>query len=93
MPFWVYYNDNGLRVRQQDASFAAQEVSVVAGVPAAPRSGSMTTLEYHDVHHVLQPDIRKDFASVAEMKAWLAERSAVVRRNSALRLKAKGKAR
>jgi hypothetical protein len=72
---WVYFNTIGLRVRQQDATFAALEVPVDAGLPVPLGIGSWAAREYHDAHHVSEPDNRRTFVSIAEMKAWFEERS------------------
>ena len=46
------------------------EVSVDGSAPAPPGHGA---IEYHDVHAIDQPELRKTFKSFSKMKAWFKE--------------------
>ena len=73
MTAWVYYDGDGNRVREEDASFKGKEVQVDSGVPAPPNHASVSAVEYHDVHAISQPELRKTFKSLSNLKAWLKE--------------------
>jgi hypothetical protein len=51
--------------------------------PAPPGHRSLGAIEYHDVHAIDQPELRKTFKSFSKMKAWFKEHA----------LKTKGQAR
>jgi len=38
--------------------------------PAPPGHRSLSAIEYHDVHAIDQPELRKTFKSFSKMKAW-----------------------
>ena len=84
MTEWSYYDDAGKPARQKNATFKAKAVAVDLGTPTLSSATSLARYEYHDVHHVDQPELRKTFKSFATMKKWFAEHA---------QLKAKGKAR
>jgi hypothetical protein len=67
---WVYYDAKGNHVQEQEAVFKGKEMNVDSGVPASPGFGSPASTEYHDVHAVGQPELRKTFKSFAEMQTW-----------------------
>jgi hypothetical protein len=75
MTAWVYYDGNGNRVREEDAAFKGKEVRVDSGAPAPPNHASLAAVEYHDVHAIGQPELRKTFKSFSKLKAWLKERA------------------
>jgi hypothetical protein len=64
---WAYYDAKGNRVPEEEAVFKGKEVHVDSGVPAPP---GLAGTEYHDVHAIAQPDLRKTFKSFTKMKAW-----------------------
>ena len=70
---WVYFNAAGKRVQEKEAVFKCKEVSVDTGVSAPPGFGSSAGTEYHDVHSIDRPDLRKTFKSFAKMQAWFKE--------------------
>ena len=72
---WAYYDANGERVRPSQAAFKGREVSVASGVPAPPNHASLGRTEYRDVHPIDQPEIRKNFKTFRELKAWFKEYS------------------
>ena len=87
---WVYYDAKGKRVPEKDAVFKGKEMNVDSGVPAShsgvpasPGFGSPASTEYHDVHPVGQPELRKTFKSFIEMQTWFNDHGS----------KAKGKVR
>ena len=61
------------RVREEDAAFKGREVQVDSGVPPPPNHASLPAVEYHDVHAISQPELRKTFRSFSKLKAWLKE--------------------
>jgi hypothetical protein len=67
---WVYFNAAGKRVHEKEAVFKGKEVIVDSGVRALPGFASLARTEYHDVHAIGQPDLRKTFKSFAKMRAW-----------------------
>ena len=84
MTKWSYYDDAGEPAREKNATFKAKAVAVDLGTAAPSSATSLARYEYHDVHHVDQPELRKTFKSFATMTKWFAEYA---------QLKAKGKAR
>lgn len=73
MTAWAYYDVDGDRVREEDAAFKGKEFRVDSGVPAPPNHASLAATEYHDVHPIDQPELRKTFKSFSKMKAWFKE--------------------
>ena len=67
---WTYYDAAGKPVPEKAATFRCREVSVDGGAPAPPGHGA---IEYHDVHAIDQPELRKTFKSFSKMKAWFKE--------------------
>ena len=45
-------------------------MNVDGSAPAPPGHGSLGAIEYHDVHAIDQPELRKTFKSFSKMKAW-----------------------
>ena len=75
MTAWVYYDGNGNRVREKDAAFKGKEVRVDSGGLALPNHASLAAVEYHDVHAIGQPELRKTFKSFSKLQTWLKERA------------------
>ena len=73
MTEWSYYDDTGKPAREKNATFKAKAVAVDLGAPTLSSATSLASYEYHDVHHVDQPELRKTFKSFATMKKWFAE--------------------
>ena len=71
MTAWVYYDGDGNRVREEDASFKGKEVQVDSGVPAPPNHASLVSVEYHDVHAIGQPELRKTLKSLPILRRGL----------------------
>jgi hypothetical protein len=67
---WTYYDAAGKPVPETAATFRCREVSVDGSAPAPPGHGSLGAIEYHDVHAIDQPELRKTFKSFSKMKAW-----------------------
>ena len=70
---WTYYDAAGKPVPEKAATFRCREVSVDGSAPAPPGHGSLGAIEYHDVHAIDQPELRKTFKSFGKMKAWFKE--------------------
>jgi hypothetical protein len=70
---WTYYDAAGKPVPEKAATFRCREVSVDGSAPAPPSHGSLGAIEYHDVHAIDQPGLRKTFKSFSKMKAWFKE--------------------
>jgi hypothetical protein len=70
---WQYYNANGDRVLEWEGSFAGREVLVASGERAPPGAANTRRVEYHDIHPVTDPEVRKTFKTLVEMKTWLVE--------------------
>lgn len=70
---WQYYNSDGDRVLEWEGSFAGREVLVAPGERAPPGTATIRRVEYHDIHPVTDPEVRKTFKTLAEMKKWLVE--------------------
>src|SRR5712664_56253 len=56
---WTYYDAAGKPVPEKAATFRCREVSVGGSAPAPPGHGSLGAIEYHDVHAIDQPELRK----------------------------------
>ena len=67
---WTYYDAAGKPVPEKAATFRCREVSVDDSAPASPGHRSPDAIEYHDVHAIDQPELRKTFKSLSKMKAW-----------------------
>ena len=67
---WVYYSAAGKRVPEKAATFKCREVHVDTGVLAPGGRANLLGTEYHDVHSIDQPELRKTFKSFAKMRAW-----------------------
>ena len=67
---WTYYDAAGKPVPEKAATFRCREVSVDGSAPAPHGHGAV---EYHDVHAIDQPELRKTFKSFSRMKAWFKE--------------------
>jgi hypothetical protein len=67
---WSYYDAAGKPVPEKAATFRCREVSVDGSAPAPPGHRSLGAIEYHDVHAIDQPELRKTFKSFSKMKAW-----------------------
>jgi hypothetical protein len=70
---WTYYDAAGKPVPENAATFRCREVSVDSVEPTPPGHGSLGAIEYHDVHAIDQPELRKTFKSLSKMKAWFKE--------------------
>ena len=70
---WTYYDAAGKPVTEKEATFRCREVSVDGSALAPPGNGSLGAIEYHDVHAIDQPELRKTFKSFSKMKAWFKE--------------------
>lgn len=76
MPDWVFFDAEGERVRPSDPAAAFKgKVLAVGGLAeaAAPDSAELCHWEYREVHPIGRPDLRRDFHTLREMKAGLAE--------------------
>jgi hypothetical protein len=76
---WVYYDAKGKRVAEKDALFKGKEMNVDSRGPASPGFGSPASTEYHDVHPVGQPELRKTFKSFIEMQTWFNDHDSKVK--------------
>jgi hypothetical protein len=74
---WTYYDAAGKPVPEKAATFRCREVSVDGSAPALPSHGSLGASEYHDVHAIDQPELRK-------MKAWLKEHASKTKGSGAM---------
>ena len=70
---WIYYDAAGKSVPEKAATFRCREVSVDGSAPAPPGHRILGAIEYHDVHAIDQPELRKTFKSFSKMKAWFKE--------------------
>ena len=70
---WTYYDAAGKPVPEKTATFRCREVSVDGSAPSPLGHGSLGAIEYHDVHAIDQPELRKTFKSFSKMKAWFKE--------------------
>jgi len=70
---WTYYDAAGKPVPEKAATFRCREVSVDDSALAPPGHGRLGAIEYHDVHAIDQPELRKTFKSFSKMKAWFKE--------------------
>jgi hypothetical protein len=70
---WTYYDARGETVPEKAATFRCREVSVDDSALALPGHGRLGAIEYHDVHAIDQPELRKTFKSFSKMKAWFKE--------------------
>ena len=84
---WVYYDAKGKCVPEKNAVFKGKEMNVDSGVPASPGFGSPASTEYHDVHPVGQPELRKTFKSFIEMQTWFNDHAQRRRAKCASRLR------
>ena len=70
---WTYYDAAGKPVPEKADTFRCREASVDGSAPAPPGHRSLGAIEYHDVHAIDQPELRKTFKSSSKMKAWFKE--------------------
>lgn len=75
MTAWTYYNIDGVRVPSEDAVFKGKEVRVASDAAGSLVVGGLGAYEYHDVHRIDEPSLRKTFQSFATMTAWFKERA------------------
>jgi hypothetical protein len=70
---WTYYDAAGKPVPEKADTFRCREVNVEGSAPAPSIHGSLGAIQYHDVHAIDQPELRKTFKSFSKMKAWFKE--------------------
>ena len=78
---WTYYDAAGKPMPEKEATFRCREVSVD---DSALGHGSLGAIEYHDVHAIDQPELRKTFKSFSKMKAWFKEHASKTKGQAAM---------
>ncbi len=83
MAGWAYYDSKGDRVPEEAAEFRCKEARVDAAIAHSARPAALAATEYHDVHSIDRPDLRKTFKSLGQMQAWFREHASLkVKRNA-----------